>query len=127
LGCFGHKFIKFDEHGRPYDLVEFHGHQQHTSDHYSSTASETSVYFVVYWHEFQYQNDSGVNKQMFIGGDLGIEKAAEKFFQDKVQEKKCAAVLMKVDRAKGMEFLSHEDMGSSWHRNLLKRAKQEYF
>lgn len=31
LGCFGHKFLKFDEFGRPYDLVEFHGHPQHTS------------------------------------------------------------------------------------------------
>jgi len=130
LGKFGDRYMKFTEDAYPLDQVEFEKNltvRLGERPYAGIDAIDGEGYYVVYWHNFQFQVDNGVCKEVFAdmpGIDREAIRKRNKNFKDaealatekmrNAQAEGHTAILVHVNRAEGFKFRSDIPKADYW-------------
>ena len=68
IAKYNNRFIKFSSTGSHQDEIEFEGSlTKYLGEREYRNADR--LHYDVYWHEFLFQNDEGINRECFCGPD----------------------------------------------------------
>lgn len=98
---------------------------------------DNNNYYAVYWHEFQYNIDNGINKKVFKGLDEETKNNSKKAFNKKkkdfpacyvkVQKGYDESILKKDDEYKTMADVLKQKIGISFSHNKSTKPGQGKF